>query len=99
MEFEQLLKVFFAEHGTTADTLGHAGRSAQEWADGRGQESLAIGERYADGRGLFPKRRPCFSSPAGSSPTSTCWSSTGPGGRAIVETWPDDPRQPPTIPR
>ena len=99
IEFEQLLKVFFAENGTKAGTLATL-RSAQEWARARCAESLAVGERYAEGDGLFPQRLPELQL------TSrfitdfyllvldwACWAA------AIVETWPDDPRQPPTTPR
>jgi len=55
LEFEQLLKVFFADHGTTADVLATLA-AAQDWAQARGRESLAIGEQYAQGGGPFPER-------------------------------------------
>jgi hypothetical protein len=55
LEFEQLLKVFFADHGTTADVLATLA-AARGWAQARCQESLTIGEQYADGRGQFPER-------------------------------------------
>ena len=55
LEFEQLLKVFFADHGTTADVLATL-TAAQDWAQARCQESLAIGEQYARGDGPFPER-------------------------------------------
>jgi DNA-binding PadR family transcriptional regulator len=93
IEFEQLLKVFFAENGTKADTLATL-RAAQEWATARCAESLAVGERYAEGQGLFPERLPELQL------TSRFitdfyllvldwaqWAAT------IVESWPDDPRQ------
>ena len=93
IEFEQLLKVFFADSGTKTDTLA-ALRAAQEWATARCAESLAVGERYARGDGLFPERLPELQL------TSRFitdfyvlvldwarWAGT------IVETWPDDPRQ------
>jgi DNA-binding PadR family transcriptional regulator len=93
IEFEQLLKVFFAENGTKADTLATL-RATQEWAKARCAESLAVGERYAQGDGLFPHRLPELQL------TSRFitdfyllvlewarWAAT------IVETWPDDPRQ------
>jgi len=57
LEFEQLLKVFFAENGTKTDTLG-ALRAAQSWAQARCAESLAVGERYLQGQGPFPERLP-----------------------------------------
>ena len=93
IEFEQLLKVFFAEAGTKADTLTTL-RAAREWAQARCAESLAVGESYAEGQGLFPERLPELQL------TSRFitdfyllildwarWAAT------IVETWPDDPRQ------
>ena len=93
IEFEQLLKVFFAENGTKADTLATL-RATQEWAKARCAESLVVGERYAQGDGLFPQRLPELQL------TSRFitdfyllvlewarWAAT------IVETWPDDPRQ------
>ena len=57
LEFEQLLKVFFAESGTKDDTL-RALSAAQCWAQARCAESLAVGERYAEGEGPFPERLP-----------------------------------------
>ena len=55
LEFEQLLKVFFADSGTTSSALATLA-AAQDWARDRCQESLVIGERYAQGRGPFPER-------------------------------------------
>jgi DNA-binding PadR family transcriptional regulator len=93
LEFEQLLKVFFAENGTRDDTLG-ALRAAQAWARARCAESLAVAEHYEQGEGQFPERLPELQL------TSrfitdfyllvldwAVWA----GG--IVEGWPDDPRQ------
>jgi PadR family transcriptional regulator AphA len=84
---------FFAENGTKADTLATL-RAAQEWAKVRCAESLAVGERYAEGEGLFPQRLPELQL------TSRFitdfyllvlnWASWA---AAIVETWPDNPRQ------
>jgi len=93
IEFEQLLKVFFAENGTKADTLATL-RAAQEWARARCAESLPVGERYAEGQGPFPERLPELQL------TSRFitdfyllvldWAQWA---AAIVESWPDDPRQ------
>jgi hypothetical protein len=57
LEFEQLLKVFFAENGTKADLLATLA-AAQAWARARSQESLAIGAQYGSGGGPFPERLP-----------------------------------------
>lgn len=93
IEFEQLVKVFFAENGTKADALATL-RAAQEWARARCAESQAVSERYAEGEGLFPERLPELQL------TSRFvtdfyllvldWARWA---AAIVETWPDDPRQ------
>ncbi|MCK1819458.1 PadR family transcriptional regulator, partial [Streptomyces sp. XM83C] len=55
LESEQLLKVFFAEHGTTADTRATL-RAAREWAVERNRDNLATGRAYAAGEGGFPER-------------------------------------------
>jgi len=93
LEFEQLLKVFFADNGTTADILATL-TAAQDWARARCQESLAIGEQYAGGHGPFPERAAVLQL------TSRFltdfyllvgdWAAWAAG---IVATWPDDPRQ------
>src|SRR2546421_650759 len=93
LEFEQLLKLFFAENGTKADALGTL-KATQAWAETRCAESLAIGERYAEGEGPFPERVPELEL------TSRFltdfyllvldwarWAST------VVNAWPADPRQ------
>jgi PadR family transcriptional regulator AphA len=93
LEFEQLMKVFFAENGTKADTLATL-RAAQEWAQARCAESLAVGEAYAGGEGAFPQRLPELQL-ASRFITDfyllvldwARWAA------AIAGTWPDDPRQ------
>ena len=93
LEFEQLLKVFFADHGTTADVLATLA-AAQGWAQARCRESLAIGEQYAHGGGPFPERAAVLQL------TSRFltdfyllvgdWAAWAAG---IVASWPDDPGQ------
>jgi PadR family transcriptional regulator AphA len=93
LEFEQLLKVFFAENGTRTDLLATLA-AAQAWARARCAESLAIGEQYATGSGPFPERLPELQL------TSRFltdfyllvahWAHWAAG---IVETWPDEPRR------
>jgi len=93
LEYEQLLKVFFAENGTKADLLASL-TAAQAWAQARSAESLDIGEQYRTGGGPFPGRLPELQL------TSRFltdfyllvgqWASWA---SAIVETWPDDPGQ------
>lgn len=55
LEFEQLLKVFFSDHGTKADALA-AARSIKEWARERDAENIAVARSYLDGTGPFPER-------------------------------------------
>jgi PadR family transcriptional regulator AphA len=57
VEFEQLVKVFFAEHGTKHDLLaGFAEMRA--WLVQRAEESQSIPHEYLEGRGPFPERLP-----------------------------------------
>jgi PadR family transcriptional regulator, regulatory protein AphA len=55
VEFEQLLKVFFAEHGTKSDLLATL-ESVRAWAQERAAEDAAIARSYASGAGHFPHR-------------------------------------------
>ena len=93
LEFEQLLKVFFAESGTKDDTL-RALSAAQCWAQARCAESLAVGERYAEGEGPFPERLPELQLASRFLTDFYLlvldWARWASG---IVDTWPDDPRQ------
>jgi DNA-binding PadR family transcriptional regulator len=92
LEFEQLLKVFFAENGTKADTLATLAATAA-WARARSQESLDVGRQYVAGAGPFQERA------AQLELTSRfvtdfyafvgAWAAWATG---IVEKWPDDPR-------
>jgi PadR family transcriptional regulator AphA len=55
LEFEQLLKVTFAENGTKADALQTL-KAARSWAEERNQENLAAVHDYAAGVGSFQER-------------------------------------------
>jgi DNA-binding PadR family transcriptional regulator len=55
LEFEHLLKVFFAEHGSKRDLLITLA-ATQKWADERTAENVAIARGYLAGEGLFPER-------------------------------------------
>jgi DNA-binding PadR family transcriptional regulator len=57
LEFEQLVKVFYSDHGTKTDLLATLA-AAQEWAQQRAEESRSVGEQYAAGAGPFPQRLP-----------------------------------------
>ena len=92
LEFEQLLKVFFADNGTKADLLATLA-AAQAWSRARCAESLAIGEQYASGGGPFPQRLPELQ--LTSRFLTDFYLLVGQWARwaeTIVETWPDDPR-------
>lgn len=93
LESEQLLKVFFADNGTTADLLATLA-AAQAWAQARCAESLAIGEQYSTGSGPFPQRLPELQLTSRFLTDFYLLVGQWAGWAAsIVETWPDDPRQ------
>jgi DNA-binding PadR family transcriptional regulator len=98
IEFEQLLKVFFAENGTTVDALNTL-HATERWARERCAESLAVGEKYLEGQGPFPQRLPELQL-TGRFLTDFYrlvldWARWA---EAIVETWPDDPHQAEHVP-
>jgi DNA-binding PadR family transcriptional regulator len=57
VEFEQLVKVFFAEHATKADLLATL-RSVHDWVDERYDASRGVSRAYLAGEGRFPERLP-----------------------------------------
>lgn len=57
LEFEQLVKVFFAEHGSKQDLLDTIA-SARDWAEQRAASGADISRGYLNGEGLFPERLP-----------------------------------------
>jgi DNA-binding PadR family transcriptional regulator len=92
LEFEQLLKVFFAESASKGDVLATLS-AAQAWARDRCAESRAIGEKYIGGGGPFPERLPELQ--LTSRFLTDFYLLVGEWARwatGIVETWPDDPR-------
>ena len=60
LEYEQLMKVFFADQGTKADALA-AVREIRSWAAAKDQEGVAIAAQYRAGEGPFPERAPVLS--------------------------------------
>ncbi len=56
LEFEQLLKVFFADQGTKADAL-KAVASIKDWARERDALNAAVARSYLDGTGRLPGAR------------------------------------------
>jgi DNA-binding PadR family transcriptional regulator len=57
LEFEQLMKVFFAEHGTKADLLATLD-GLRAWAVERAAVGSGISRGYLEGDGPFPERLP-----------------------------------------
>ena len=57
LEFEQLIKVFFAEHGTKADLLATLS-AAREWSRDQLGASAGLPKAYLGGTGPFPERLP-----------------------------------------
>ncbi|MFS0702960.1 PadR family transcriptional regulator [Cellulomonas sp. 179-A 9B4 NHS] len=55
LEFEQLLKITFAEHGTTDDALATL-TAARAWARAQNEENLAAARAYEADAGPFPER-------------------------------------------
>jgi DNA-binding PadR family transcriptional regulator len=93
VEFEQLLKVFFAEHGSTGD-LRRTLATVEDWARQRNAENAAVGASYVEGEGMFPERMPelvltsrfltDFYVLVGE------WAQWAGG---VIESWPEDPKQ------
>src|SRR5262245_38108244 len=57
IEFEQLIKVFYAEHGTKADLLATLS-AVRDTSGERLGASAGIPRAYLDGSGAFPERLP-----------------------------------------
>lgn len=57
LEFEQLIKVFFAEYGSKEDLLATI-ESAREWTEKQLASAVSIPRGYLQGEGPFPERLP-----------------------------------------
>ena len=57
VEFEQLVKVFFAEQGTKADLLATL-EGVRSWVEDRAVAAPGIPQEYLEGRGRYPERLP-----------------------------------------
>jgi PadR family transcriptional regulator AphA len=55
LEVEQVLKLFFADHGSRADALATV-TAARAWAKERNKDNRAVGEAYLAGEGAFQER-------------------------------------------
>ncbi len=90
LEFEQLVKVFFAEHGSRTDLLNTlAGLGA--WLAESAERSAGISQSYLAGDGPYPERLPWLiltgkflSDFAAMVENWTNWATE------VVESWPDD---------
>ncbi|MGH8940229.1 MAG: PadR family transcriptional regulator, partial [Actinomycetes bacterium] len=92
LEFEQLLKVFFAENGSTED-LRRTLLDARSWAHQRTLVNIEVGRSYLEGRGPFPERA-AITILVGRFlddllETVDRWAEWA---GEVVETWPDQPR-------
>jgi DNA-binding PadR family transcriptional regulator len=91
LEAEPLLKVFFAEHGTTAQ-LQASLADLRHWAQERDEENIAVARSYVEGTGPFAERAAVlaltgrfladFALMVGN------WADWA---ASTVDTWPDDP--------
>ena len=93
LEFEQLLKVWFSDHGTKADALASLA-AARSWASERNEENKRAARAYLAGEGPF-QQRAAQNMLAGAFLTDFCllvarWSEWA---TRQVEQWPDDPGQ------
>ena len=57
LEYEQLVKVFFAEHGTKQDLLATIA-GARAWVEATAAQRADISREHLEGRGGFPERLP-----------------------------------------
>ncbi len=57
IEFEQLVKVFFAEHATKDDLLATL-HDVRQGVEDRAEETTGIPQEYLEGRGNYPERLP-----------------------------------------
>jgi DNA-binding PadR family transcriptional regulator len=95
LEFEQLLKISFADGGSRADIATNL-EATRAWVLEQNEESLATGRAYLEGRGAFPERA-ALNHLAGRFLTDfyltvahwVVWASE------VIDDWPDDVRDAP----
>jgi DNA-binding PadR family transcriptional regulator len=91
LESEQILKLFFAEHGTTDQARATVAAIAA-WAAEHAAENAAVARSYLDGTGPFPERAAVLAV-VGKLMTEfvdtvsnwAAWAAT------VIDEWPDDP--------
>jgi DNA-binding PadR family transcriptional regulator len=91
LDFEQLLKVFFAENGSRDDVRRHLA-DVRAWVQERTLVDVEVGASYLAGRGLYPERA-AINQVVGRFlddllETVDAWALWADG---IVSAWPDDP--------
>ena len=95
LEFEQLLKIHFADSGNKTDVLANLA-ATRAWVLEQNQENLATGRAYLEGGGAFPERA-ALNLLGGRFLTDfylmvarwVAWASD------VVERWPEDVREAP----
>ena len=90
LEWEQLVKVFFAEHGTKADLLAQL-EQIRQWADARDAEDAMFNMEFLQTGGPFPQRAAqivLFG--RFMSDWHTMIASWARWATTVVEPWPDD---------
>jgi len=91
LEFEQLLKVFFVDHGTKADAL-QAVANVRAWATGRTEDNIAVARSYLSGTGPFQERAAVLSLVGGFlSDFADMVASWADWAAEVIDTWPEDP--------
>ena len=82
VEFESLIKVFFAEHGSKADLVATLHRS-RDWAREQATESQLSRTPTSTGPARSRSACPGCSSPVSSCRTSSGWWTSGPSGPSV----------------
>jgi len=93
LEFESLIKIFFAENGTKDDALANIA-AIREWAEVNSAQSYVIGSPYLDGGGPFPKRM--AQNTVAARFLNDFYAMVGEWARwatGVVGQWPEDPSQ------
>ena len=95
LEFEQLLKISFADSGSKADIVANL-QATRAWVLEQNEENLATARAYKEGRGAFPERAALNQLPGrfltefyATVARWVQWASE------VVENWPDDVTQAP----
>jgi DNA-binding PadR family transcriptional regulator len=90
LEFEQLVKIHFADSGTKADVVANL-EAARAWVREQNEDNLAAARAYLAGEGAFPERAALNQLPGRFLTefyvTVARWVEWA---TAMVETWPDD---------